>query len=229
MSGHSQPLTDAYLKGKSVRTVYGPVPLKYALDWPVFASYNELAGCAKWMNGRIPTAEEARSIYYYVDRVKSKEEAEKVQTRTISAVNGHLSNNGVEESPPQHLCDKGASSTGPAPDPHEVFVDLEDCNVGFKNFHPVPVTQNGNRLSGQGGMGGAWEWTSSVLEKHQGFEAMDLYPLYTADFFDGKHNVVLGGSWATHPRIAGRKSFVNWYQRNYPYVWAGARIVRDRA
>jgi hypothetical protein len=27
-----------------------------------------------------------------------------------------------------------------------------------------------------------------------------------ADFFDGKHNIVLGGSWATHPRIAGRKS-----------------------
>lgn len=20
---------------------------------------------------------------------------------------------------------------------------------------------------------------------------------------------------------------VNWYQRNYPYVWAGARLVRD--
>lgn len=27
-----------------------------------------------------------------------------------------------------------------------------------------------------------------------------------ADFFDEKHNIVLGGSWATHPRIAGRKS-----------------------
>lgn len=27
-----------------------------------------------------------------------------------------------------------------------------------------------------------------------------------ADFFDDKHNIVLGGSWATHPRIAGRKS-----------------------
>ena len=26
------------------------------------------------------------------------------------------------------------------------------------------------------------------------------------DFFDGKHNVVLGGSWATLPRIAGRKT-----------------------
>lgn len=20
---------------------------------------------------------------------------------------------------------------------------------------------------------------------------------------------------------------INWYQRNYPYVWAGARLVRD--
>ncbi|KAJ3481322.1 hypothetical protein NLG97_g7848 [Lecanicillium saksenae] len=61
----------------------------------------------------------------------------------------------------------------------------------------------------------------------RGFEPMELYPAYTADFFDGKHNVVLGGSWATHPRIAGRRSFVNWYQRNYPYAWAGARLVRD--
>lgn len=26
----------------------------------------------------------------------------------------------------------------------------------------------------------------------------------TADFFDGKHHIVLGGSWATHPQIAGR-------------------------
>ena len=34
----------------------------------------------------------------------------------------------------------------------------------------------------------------------------------TADFFDGKHNIVLGGSWATHPRIAGRKTlWVNLY------------------
>ena len=27
-----------------------------------------------------------------------------------------------------------------------------------------------------------------------------------ADFFDSKHNIMQGGSWATHPRIAGRRS-----------------------
>lgn len=82
-------------------------------------------------------------------------------------------------------------------------------------------------LLGRGNIGGVWEWTSSVLEKHDGFEPMTLYPNYTADFFDEKHNVVLGGSWATHPRIAGRKSFVNFYQRGYLYAWTGARVVRD--
>lgn len=45
----------------------------------------------------------------------------------------------------------------------------------------MPVTQNGNRLSGRGDMGGVWEWTSSALERHEGFEAMKLYPAYTGN------------------------------------------------
>lgn len=87
MNGLSPPLTDAFLNGKFVRTVYGPVPLRYALDWPVFASYDELASCAEWMEGRIPTFEEVRSIYNYVDESKSKD-ADSILTRKISAVNG---------------------------------------------------------------------------------------------------------------------------------------------
>lgn len=89
MNGHSEPLTEAYLNGKSVKTVYGPVPLRHALDWPMIASYNELLGCANWMGGRIPTFEEARSIYTHVRLSKTKE-VEVVQTRTISAVNGYV-------------------------------------------------------------------------------------------------------------------------------------------
>lgn len=80
-------LPDAFLEGKSVRTVYGLVSLKYALDWPIFASYDELSGCATWMGGRIPTFEEARSIYTYVGAMK-KAEAERKLGRTVPAVNG---------------------------------------------------------------------------------------------------------------------------------------------
>ena len=87
MNGHSERLTNAYLSGKSVKTVYGPIPLEYALQWPVMASYDELSGCAKWMNGRMPTANEARSIYNHVDAIKKKE-LQSVLSRKISAVNG---------------------------------------------------------------------------------------------------------------------------------------------
>lgn len=88
MNGHSKRLTNAYLNGKSVKTVYGLVPLELALHWPVIASYDELSGCAKWMNGRIPTADEVRSIYYYVDTTIAKE-GQSVLSRKISAVNGY--------------------------------------------------------------------------------------------------------------------------------------------
>ena len=90
MNGTSSPLTAAFMNGKFVRTVYGPVPLREALHWPVFASYDELASCAKWMNGRIPTTEEVCSIYNYAEVVKSNE-ADSILTRKISAVNGYES------------------------------------------------------------------------------------------------------------------------------------------
>jgi L-histidine Nalpha-methyltransferase / hercynylcysteine S-oxide synthase len=80
--------SEDFLNGKFVRTVYGPVPLAYALDWPVMASYDELAAFAKWSDGRIPTFEEARSIYSYVEA--AREEAAKVPSSLISAVNGFV-------------------------------------------------------------------------------------------------------------------------------------------
>ncbi|KAI1497703.1 C-type lectin protein [Biscogniauxia marginata] len=231
VKGHSYDLANGekslpslFLKGKAVRTVYGLVPLEHALDWPIFASYDELAGCAAWMGGRIPTFEEARSIYAYVDITKRKQ-VERTLGSTVPAVNAHLVNDGVEETPPSdpsQLVDGNYATTD------ELFIDLTSANVGFHHWHPTAVTAHGNRLAGQAEMGGVWEWTSSPLRKNEGFEPMSLYPAYTADFFDDKHNIVLGGSWATHPRVAGRKTFVNWYQRNYLYPWAGARLVRDK-
>ena len=75
----------------------------------------------------------------------------------------HLSNNGVQISPPSHPLREGVPGAEQMPDPQRLFADLEGCNVGFKHFHPMPVTQNGSRLSGQGDMGGVWEWTSVSL------------------------------------------------------------------
>ncbi|KAH8696526.1 putative N-methyltransferase [Talaromyces proteolyticus] len=201
----------------SVRTVYGPVALVLAADWPVMASYDEMAGYAEWKNCRLPTFEEARSIYKHAAALK-KEQSNGVHDSANGASNGHHVDVGS---------DVQLNGTQNGINPEPVFIDLSGTNVGFKNWHPIPITPNGDKLAGQSELGGVWEWTSTPLSQHDGFEAMEIYPGYTSDFFDGKHNIVLGGSWATHPRIAGRTTFVNWYQHNYPYAWTGARLVRD--
>ena len=89
-NGHSSSddLPESFVQDKAIRTVYGLVPLKYALDWPVFASYDELLGCASWMGGRIPTFEEARSIYAYAETQKKKKDVERQLGKTVPAVNG---------------------------------------------------------------------------------------------------------------------------------------------
>ena len=102
-------------------------------------------------------------------------------------------------------------------------------NIGFQQWIPVDVNDEGyfpQSIENKFSLGNLWEWSQSVLSSHEGFIPSEMYPGYTSDFFDGKHNVLVGGSWATVPRIAARDSFRNWYQRGYGYVFAGFRCVK---
>lgn len=135
-----------------IKTVYGPVSLHLAADWPVMASFNELSGYATWAGHRIPTFNEVRSIYNLVEQQKD--------TKNL-------------------VMRANQASTSTCPNPEEIFVDLTGCNVGLQHFHPMPLTQNGTRLSGLGDMGGAWEWTSTLLEPFKDFKPMHIYPGYT--------------------------------------------------
>ena len=69
---------------------------------------------------------------------------------------------------------------------------------------------------------GGWEWTSSVFGPLEGFVAMEEYPEYSADFFDGQHYTLKGASQVT-PKGLRRDSFRNFYQRQYPFVFAKFR------
>ncbi|VDB95421.1 unnamed protein product [Peniophora sp. CBMAI 1063] len=101
----------------------------------------------------------------------------------------------------------------------------EDGNVGFRNWHPVP--SNAGIDGKRGTNGGVWEWTSTKFDRHDGFDPTTIFSGYSSDFFDNVHQVVLGGSYATIPRQAGRRTARNFYQHNYPYAWVSARVVFD--
>lgn len=70
-AGSSSSPAGFSLEDVTVRTVFGPVALEVAQDWPLVASYDEVASYAKHMKCRIPTFEETRSIYHYSDQLKS--------------------------------------------------------------------------------------------------------------------------------------------------------------
>jgi gamma-glutamyl hercynylcysteine S-oxide synthase len=75
-------------------------------------------------------------------------------------------------------------------------------------------------------LGNGWEWTSTVFAPYAGFEPRPFYPGYSANFFDGKHYVMKGGSARTDACML-RRSFRNWFQPHYPYVYATFRCVEE--
>ena len=97
----------------------------------------------------------------------------------------------------------------------------------FNTWSPTPVGSHPAGASEWGVLelvGNGWEWTGSPFAPFEGFKRMDSYPAYSADFFDGQHLVLLGASWATDAQLI-RRSFRNWFQPNYPYVFAKFRCV----
>jgi formylglycine-generating enzyme required for sulfatase activity len=102
-------------------------------------------------------------------------------------------------------------------------------NFDFERWDPTPV---GTFAQGQSAFGVAdligngWEWTSTPFGPFPGFEPFSFYPGYSANFFDGQHFVMKGGSARTAACML-RRSFRNWFQPHYQYVYAGFRCVRN--
>ena len=102
-------------------------------------------------------------------------------------------------------------------------------NFDFHRWDPVPVnaTPAGDSAYGVSQLvGNGWEWTSTPFGPLQGFSARPSYPGYSANFFDGEHYVLKGGSARTSARLL-RPSFRNWFRRDYPYVYAKFRCVSN--
>ncbi|MFD1560013.1 SUMF1/EgtB/PvdO family nonheme iron enzyme [Paraburkholderia silviterrae] len=102
-------------------------------------------------------------------------------------------------------------------------------NFDFRRWNPVAVDATPDSASTwgvEGLYGNGWEWTSTLFGPLPGFEPFPFYEGYSANFFDGQHYSMKGGSARTAACMI-RPTFRNWFQPHYQYVYAGFRCVRN--
>jgi ergothioneine biosynthesis protein EgtB len=102
-------------------------------------------------------------------------------------------------------------------------------NFDFARWDAAPVTAypvGGSAFGALDLVGNGWEWTSTLFAPFNGFEPFPFYRGYSADFFDGQHYVMKGGSARTAACML-RRSFRNWFQPHYQHVFAGFRCVEN--
>ena len=100
-------------------------------------------------------------------------------------------------------------------------------NLNLQFISPTPVGMfSENHHSGLYDLrGNVWEWLGETFKALPGFKTHHLYEDQSAPFFDDKHFMMLGGSWATNGTMA-LPCYRNWF-RPYFYQHVGFRVAES--
>ena len=100
-------------------------------------------------------------------------------------------------------------------------------NINLEHFaspSPVNMFEQGNFFDV---IGNVWQWTETPITGFPGFKVHPMYDDFATPTFDGKHNLIKGGSWIStgneatiHSRYAFRRHF---------YQHAGFRYIESDA
>lgn len=115
----------------------------------------------------------------------------------------------------------GAIATDPALDVHA----SKRYNLDFSVGSSTPVTHYpANALGIHDAFGNAWEWSSSVNTAFAGYRLHELYIDFSSPCIDDKHNMILGGSWASTGNLTS--VYARYSFRRHFFQHAGFRLCR---
>ncbi|MGD1857590.1 MAG: SUMF1/EgtB/PvdO family nonheme iron enzyme [Leptolyngbyaceae cyanobacterium] len=119
------------------------------------------------------------------------------------------------------LATKGLESKLPS------LLASDQLNCNHRLGYTCPVGASAQSVSDYGChdlLGNVWEWTQSWFHPYPGFQAYP-YRGYSEIYFDERHRVLRGGSWATRS-WALRPSFRNWYEPHVRELFMGFRCAQ---
>ncbi|RLA71064.1 MAG: SAM-dependent methyltransferase [Epsilonproteobacteria bacterium] len=74
-------------------------------------------------------------------------------------------------------------------------------------------------------IGNVWQWSRTPIYPFKGFKVHPIYDDFTVPTFDGKHNLINGGSWISCGNLATQKSRYGF--RRHFYQHAGFRYIQS--
>ena len=74
-------------------------------------------------------------------------------------------------------------------------------------------------------VGNVWQWSRTPIYPFEGFKVHPIYDDFTVPTFDGKHNIINGGSWASCGNLATQSSRYGF--RKHFYQHAGFRYIES--
>jgi 5-histidylcysteine sulfoxide synthase/putative 4-mercaptohistidine N1-methyltranferase len=107
---------------------------------------------------------------------------------------------------------------GTAKDENIANINLE----GFASPVPVDSYKHGDFYDV---IGNVWQWSRTPIYPFEGFKVHPVYDDFTVPTFDGKHNLIKGGSWISCGNLATQKSRYGF--RRHFYQHAGFRYVQS--
>ena len=109
-----------------------------------------------------------------------------------------------------------------------VRLDTERCNSDARAAGTTRVDQHPAGKSAYGCLdmqGNVWEWTGTWFHPYPDFTPYP-YDGYSLPYFDQRHRVLRGGSWATRSHVM-RPTFRNWYNPWVREIFAGFRCAQS--
>jgi len=179
-------------------------------DWPVNVNYHEARAYCKWRDE--------------VEGLDGKPEAYRVITEAEHHLirDESLQMSAARADPDK---DKALSFGGDKFADASAGAGAANLNLAYGSHSPVdalPPSSSGHCDA----MGNAWEWTEDHFNPMDGFKVHPVYDDFSAPCFDGKHHIIMGGSFASMGDN-GASVFCRYHFRAHFLQHSGFRLVQS--
>ena len=185
----------------SLRTVFKIVSMPW--DWPVDCTYYEAKAFCRWKTEKdgSPTSKPYRVL------TEAEHHVIRNQEHNLKAVRENVGAEKVMVAGGDTIAEGATGS---------------NVNLAFGSQNPVDYfapSHTGHRDT----TGNAWEWTEDHFNPLKGFEVHHVYDDFSAPCFDGKHSVIVGGSFISTGDEAS--VFARFHFRPHFQQHSGFRLV----